>query len=140
MDFNDLFKDIEHLDPIRMKSMYEYLRKELQPVIESIKGNHSQDENYLIDVTIGMEQSLMPNYSLWRSKVILKTETISVPVLYSDLNTFLAKPAQKIQFLPIFNESFRISQSNKQILYLHKLQKTHIQNYFYGNAMLLEPS
>jgi hypothetical protein len=139
MDFNDLFKEIEHLDPARMKAMYEYIKTELLPVIESIRDNKPQDEKYLIDKVAGMVESRMPYYSFWKSRVTLKTENISVPEIHSNLNAFLPTLNLKNQYLPIFNEAFRESYSNKQILYLQKLKSTNVQNYFYGNAMLLEP-
>ena len=82
----------------------------------------------------------MPKYYVWRSKVFLKTEKISVPNIHSQLNALLSRPALKIHYLPILNEALRKSQSNKQILYYHQIQRTHMGNYCYGNAMLLEPS
>ena len=63
MDFNDLFKEIEHLAPTRMKAMYEYIKSELQPVIEAIRDNKFEEEKYLLDATEGMKESGMPNYS-----------------------------------------------------------------------------
>ena len=140
IDFNDLFKEIEHLAPTKMKAMNEYITTELQPVIEAIRDDKFQDEKYLLDTAEGMKESGMPTYSLWKSKVTLKTENISVPEIYSKLKDFLPRPALKNQYLPILNEALRKSQSHKQILYLQSLQRMHIANYFYGNAMLLEPS
>lgn len=139
-DFNDLFKDIEHLAPTKMKALHDYIESELHPVLESIRDNKSEDEQYLLDIVAAMQESRMPKYSIWRAKVLLKTESVSVPKIYSQLNAFLSKPELKNQYLPIFNEALRKSQSHKQILYFQQLQRTHAQNYFYGNAMLLEPS
>ena len=140
MDFNDLFKEIEHLAPTRMKAMYEYIKSELQPVIEAIRDNKFEEEKYLLDATEGMKESGMPNYSLWKSKITLKTEHISVPEIYSKLKDFLPRPALNNLYLPILNDALRKSQSNKQIVYFQSLQRTPVANYFYGNAMLLEPS
>ena len=49
IDFNDLFKEIEHLAPTKMKAMNEYITTELQPVIEAIRDDKFQDEKYLLD-------------------------------------------------------------------------------------------
>jgi hypothetical protein len=140
MDFNDLYRIIEHLPPSRMAAMHEYIKAELQPVIESIKTNKSPEEKHLLDINAGMSESRMRTYSHWKSKVTIKTENISVPEIYTKLNGLLAKPALKTKFLQIFNEALRRSQSNKEILYLQKLLTTYTQNYFYGNAMAIEPS
>lgn len=139
-DFNDLFKDIEHLTPTTMKALHDYIKSELEPVLQSIKDDKTEEENFLLDTNASLQKSQMSKYFIWKSKVLLKGENISVPKLYTQLNTFLPKAALKVHYLPIFNEALRTSQSNKQILYSNPLQKTHAVNYFYGNAMLLEPS
>jgi hypothetical protein len=140
MDFNDLYRIIENLPPSRMAAMHEYIKAELQPVIESIKTNKSQVEKQLLDINSGMSESKMTTYCHWKSKVEIKTENISVPEIYTKLNTFLAKQTLRTQCLQIFNEALRRSQSNKEILYLHMLHAPQFQNYYYGNAMALEPS
>ena len=117
--------------------MYEYIKSELQPVIEAIRDNKFEEEKYLLDATEGMKESGMPNYSLWKSKITLKTEHISVPEIYSKLKDFLPRPALNNLYLPILNDALRKSQSNKQIVYFQSLQRTPVANYFYGNAMLL---
>lgn len=139
-DFSDLFKDIEHLNPTIMKGLHDYIKSELQPVIAAIRDNKSAEEPRLLDIASGMQESRMPNHYVWRSKVYLKTENISVPNIYTQLKALLSRPALKNQYLPILNEALRKNQSNKQILYYHQIQRTHLQNYFYGNAMLLESS
>lgn len=139
-DFNDLFKDIEHLNPTTMEALHDYIKSELQPVIESIRDNESKVESCLIDITEGLQESGMPNYFVWKSNISLKTEKISVPTIYSQLNSFLSKAALKSQYLPILNDALRKTQSNKKVLYYNQIQRTHIQNYCTGNAMLLEPS
>ncbi len=139
-DFNDLYKDIQYLTPKKMKALHDYIKSELQPVLESIRENKSEDENLLLDIDASMQESKMLKYFIWRSKVLLTTENISVPKIYTQLNAFFSKPALKNQYLPIFNDALLKSKSNKLINYFQQLKRTYDQNYFYGNAMLLEPS
>jgi len=139
-DFNDLFKDIEQLNPTTMGVLHEYIKSELQPVIEAIRDNESMAEPCLIDITAGIQESGMPKYFVWKSNVSLKTAKISVPTIYSQLNLFLSKTGLKTQYLPILNDALRKTQSNKKVFYCNQIQRTHIQNYCIGNAMLFEPS
>lgn len=82
----------------------------------------------------------MTTFSLWQSKVVLNNEKISVPDTYNKLNVFLSTPALKNNYLPIFKVALRKKSSNKEILYQDELQQSYLQNYFYGNAMSIEPS
>lgn len=140
IDFDDLFKDIEYLDFSRTKSMNEYVKAELENVINAIKNNKTEERKRILDLPTALEKSKMTTYSLWQSKVILSNEKISVPEVYNKLNLFLYSPALKNSYLPLFNVAFRKNSSNKEILYLHELQQTNVQNHFYGNAMLIETS
>lgn len=140
MDIDDLLKEIEHLDPVRMKALYDYLATEIPTVLEAIKSDKDDGVKPLLNVETGMQESGMTRYSLWRSKVILKTENVPVPDIYTRLKELLATPARKNMYLPIFSDTLRKSHSNKQMLYLNRLRATHASNYFYGDAMLLEPS
>ena len=139
-DFTVLLKDIEHLSPTTMKALYEYINSELHPVLKSIKENKVESEKYLLDVNASMQDIKMSKYFFWRSEVLLKTDIISVPEMYNQLNTLLQKQGLKNQYLPILNDALRKSHSSKHMLYNHRIQNTSAQNYFYGNAMLLEPS
>lgn len=136
IDFNDLLKDIEHLDAQSMKAMKDFLNSELQPVIDSIKTNASEEKKHLLDVS----QSKLPNYSHWQTTVTIKTENISSPEIYTKLNSFLSSAALKNNYLPIFNNALRTINSHKEVMFLDQFQKTHAINYFYGNGMLLENS
>lgn len=136
IDFNDLLKDIEHLDAQRMKAMKDFLNSELQPVIDSIKNNAKEEKKLLLDVS----KSKLSNYSHWQTKVTIKTENISSPEIYTKLNSFLSSAALKNNYLPIFNNALRTINSHKEVMFLDQFQKTHAINYFYGNGMLLENS
>lgn len=140
IDFDDLFKDIEHLDLSRIKAMNEYIKAELQNVISSIRDNKTDEKKQILDVQSALEKSKMTTFSLWQSKVVLNNEKLSVPEIHNKLNLFLFTPALKNSYLPLFNTALRKIPSNKEILYIHELQETHAKNHFYGNAMLIESS
>ncbi len=137
-DIDDLLKDIEHLEPIKIDALNTYIKAELQPVIEAIRTNKTNQRKLLLDIDKTLVDLKVPKYCLWHAKINLKNSNISAPEIYRKLDSFLPKAALRYKYLGIFNNTFRINQSSKEIFYCENIKKTHATNYFYGNAMLIE--
>ena len=140
IDFSDLLKDIEHLAPSRMKALHDYIKSELQPTIEAIRNDKSEDKKVLLDIPSALTKSGMTTYCHWQSNVTPNNFNISVPDIYTKLNAFLPSPALKNQFLSILNPALRKTNSNKEILYQQEVIGFGVSNLLYGHAMLLEKS
>ena len=69
IDFSDLLKDIEHLDPSRIKALHDYIKSELQPTIEAIRNDKSDDKESLLDIPAALTKCGMTNYFHWHSQV-----------------------------------------------------------------------
>lgn len=139
-DFKKIISDIQHLGPVRMKIIHDFLLTDLQPTLDSIKNDKPDDKKRLLDINSNLAKTGMSTYAVWQSKVIAKHQDFSVPELYTMLNTFLPTPALKNLYLPMLNPALSNRRSNKEILYIHEVMGTGISNEFYGFALLIEPS
>lgn len=140
IDFDDLYKIIEHLDPIKINALFEYLKTELEPAVAALHGNSSESHEYLLDVIKTGEKIGLNNYCQWQANVKLISEKFSVPEIYRRLNEFLPNSATKFVYLPTFNEALRRSHSRTEIYYENNPERTHDQNYYYGNVLQIKES
>lgn len=140
VDFDDLYKTIEHLEPIKMNALFEYLKMELQPTIEALHGKNVELNQHLLDIGKTLEKLGLNNYCHWHANIKLISEKISVPEIHRRLNEFLPNAAIKNTYFPTFNEALRKNHSRTEIVYESNPQKTHDENYFYGNAVKIKES
>ncbi len=138
-DFDDLLNDIEDLNPTRTKGLYDYIKSELQPTIEAIRTDKSEDKKTLLETTSALDKIAMTNFFHWRSQVTIKNSNISVPEIHSKLLEFIPTPALKNRLLPILNLVYRKTSSTKEILYLNEIAGNGLGDQ-YGQAMLIEKS
>lgn len=140
VDFTDLLKDIENLDLVRIKALHDFIKSELQPTIDAIRNDKSDDKKTLLTTQEALKKTGMTTFYHWRSKVSVQPPTLTVPDIHSKLNAFFKTPIIKNQLLPILNPAYNRNNSTKEILYLNDIQRTGVSNIFFGQAMLIEKS
>ncbi|HLA54568.1 MAG TPA: hypothetical protein VK623_00580 [Flavobacterium sp.] len=123
-----------------MTALHRYLKMEFQSAIDAVKNNDVEENLSLLDIPKTLEKLNISNYCHWSSVVSLKTEKISVPEIHTRLNQSMPTTATQQTYLPIFNQVLRTSHSRNEMVYLNNPEKTHAQNYFYGNAMQVKES
>lgn len=139
LDFSDLLRDIEQIEPRRIKAIYEFVSSELQATIKLINEEVS-DKRVLVNIAEGASKSNMPYYYRWQSIVSNKNKNITVPEIHTSLNTFLPSTVLKSQFLPTLNQVFRTISSSKEIFYCNNISGSGISIFFHGEALLIENS
>jgi len=139
-DFDDLFKEIQNLNPIAIRSLHQYISSELGLVIDSIRGKEPDVSRFHLDTDAAMKTSRMPKYFAFQAKIQIQSEKISVPSIHSGLSAFLQNTSYRNQFFPVFNELYRKPSSPEGVVYLQNLQSTQYGNYFHGYALVLERS
>jgi len=140
MDFEDLLRDIQNIDPIPLRGLHDYIKSELDAAIGSVQGKDTDAQKYFLDVVDGMTKSKMPNFYIFQAKISIASENISAPNILSGLSIFLNKQAFKNQYFSVFTEAARDSSSHKQILYMRNPQATGISNFFHAYSLVIEPS
>ncbi|SHE95612.1 SMEK domain-containing protein [Chryseobacterium sp. OV279] len=140
IDFDDLFKTIEHLDPIKMNALFEYLKIELKQTVDALHGNDIELNECLLETVKTRDQLGLNNHCHWQANLKLISEKISVPEIHRRLNEFLPNAATKNMYLATFNEILRKSHSRTEIAYESNPEGTHDENYYYGNALQIRES
>lgn len=139
-DFDGLLKDIQHIDPIPMRGLHQYITSELVSVIEALKGTEPDVNRFILSTGTAMAQSQLPHYYIFQTQISIQSEKMSVPNIHSGLKSFVKKPILKNQYFPAFNESFRRATSHQELVYAQELIGTGAINVFNGYALAIEPS
>lgn len=135
LDFSDLFKIIEELDPSRIKRLLEFIQMELEPTLEVIKNDGDSDKiQVLLDPFIGMQKTGMTTFFKFQSKATIIDKNITVPTIHSILSSVFQNAATQNSHLPIFNSIHQKELTNKEILYLNEISNTGVGNIFIGQA------
>jgi len=139
-DFDDLYKDIQDADPIAIRSLYDYIKMELGPVIASLDRDDIEDKKFHLNLDLAMAQSRMPKYYIFQAIISIRSAKLSVPKIFSGLKTFLSKLNSKNYYFPAFNELYRMPGSHEQIIYVQNLEGTGLTNVFRGQVLAIETS
>lgn len=62
IDFDDLFKTIEHLNPIKMNALFEYLKIELKQTVDALHGNNIDLNECLLETVKTRDQLGLNNH------------------------------------------------------------------------------
>jgi hypothetical protein len=139
LDFDDLYKIIEELEPRKLKSLFDFLQEELQLVIESLNSEEKESRS-LLETEEGIKLTNLKNFFKFSMHIELQNQKASTPNIYTIFDSNLKNTELRNSLLPIFNPQFRDLSTNQEILFEDKFSPTSFSNIAKGKALLIGES
>ncbi len=140
LDFDDLIKIVQNLDPQKIKQIVDLFDNELQYAI-----NRFQDEVKIIQTKslINIEESIskcnLKYYEHFSATLRFSGRNITVPVIFQTLSELQGNLLFKM-FLQIFNPIFRKSSSSQEIIFKDVLRDKGVINHFGESILKISPN
>lgn len=132
IDFDDLLRDIQHLNSERLKEVSEYLDHELNYTIKILRNEgHIAQNNAtkLINPEATMEKSGMKLYNHWAVTITMRGANFTVPSIFSSLK-HLQKYHLGKSYLYIFSEMYRRTINAKEMVYVEETKTIDAVNHY----------